>query len=215
MVDALITGLLLGLFLAISVGPVIFTIIKQSLNNGIEGGVSFVAGVWMSDILLVFLSNAFSEIVNMALEYKKGIGYGGAIFILGMGIFFVFFKKASFRRDAEGNILRLSRRDYAKIFSSGFLINTLNPSVLLFWLANATAFSLTHTFKQRVMIFTVCIAVNMIADMAKVLMAGKIRSKLTIHNLSIINKVSGTILIGFGLVLLYGIVFLWDKLPAN
>jgi threonine/homoserine/homoserine lactone efflux protein len=215
MLDALLTGLLLGLFLAISVGPVIFTIIKQSLNNGIEGGVSFVAGVWMSDILLVFFSNAFSEIVSMALQYKKGIGYIGSIFILGMGIFFVFFKKASLRKDAEGKAVRLRRRDFAKIFSSGFLINTLNPSVLLFWLANATAFALTHTFQQRVIIFSVCILVNMIADMAKVLMAGKIRNKLTLRNLSIINKISGTILIGFGLALLYGIVFLWDKLPAN
>lgn len=215
MIDALLTGLLLGLFLAISVGPVIFTIIKQSLNNGIEGGISFVSGVWLSDILLVFFSNAFSALVSMALEYKKGIGYLGSIFILGMGIFFVFFKKANLRKDADGNMVRLTRRDYAKIFSSGFLINTLNPSVLLFWLANATAFALTHTFQQRVIIFSVCIAINIIADIAKVLMAGKIRSKLTLHNLSIINKISGTILIGFGLVLLYGIIFLWDRLPAN
>ena len=215
MLDALLAGLALGLILALSVGPVIFTIIKQSLNNGREGGISFVAGVWMSDIMLVVFSNVFSEIFTQALEYKKAIGYIGSIFLLGMGVFFVFFKKPTLRKDSEGKDLRFSRRDFAKIFSAGFLINTLNPSVLLFWLVNATAFAIKHTFQERLVIFTVCIVVNIIADMAKVLLAGRIRKKLTLHNISIINRISGTILIGFALVLLYGIVFYSDKIPTN
>jgi len=45
MTEALLKGLALGSILALSVGPVIFTIIKQSLNNGKEGGMSFVAVV--------------------------------------------------------------------------------------------------------------------------------------------------------------------------
>ena len=215
MVDALLAGLALGMILALSVGPVIFTIIKQSINNGREGGISFVAGVWMSDIMLVVFSNVFSEIFTQALEYKKAIGYIGSIFLLGMGVFFVFFKKPSLRKDADGNMLRFRRRDFAKIFLSGFLINTLNPSVLLFWLVTAMRFSVTHSFGERMMIFSVCILVNILADAAKVFMAGRIRRKLTLGNLSIINKISGTILIGFGIALLYGIVFLSDKIPGN
>jgi threonine/homoserine/homoserine lactone efflux protein len=215
MTDALVKGLLLGFFLALSVGPVIFTIIKQSLNNGREGGFSFVCGVWMSDILLVVISNAFSEWVTTALEYKKLIGYVGSFFLIGLGVYFVFFKKVNFGKDDEGNRLRFRKRDFFKIFASGFLINTLNPSVLLFWLVNATAFATTHTLRERMLIFTTCLLVNMLADVFKVLLAGRIRNKLTIHNLSIINKISGTILIGFAFVLLYGIIFLSNKLPGN
>jgi len=215
MLDALIKGLLLGFFLALSVGPVIFTIIKQSLNNGREGGFSFVVGVWISDIVMVVGSNAFSEWVSTALEYKKTIGYIGSLFLIGLGLFFVFFKKVNLGKDAEGNRLRFRKRDFLKIFVSGFLINTLNPSVLLFWLVNATAFATTNSFRERLMIFTTCLLVNMIADVLKVMLAGKIRNKLTIRNLSIINKISGTILIGFAFALLYGIIFLSDKLPVN
>jgi threonine/homoserine/homoserine lactone efflux protein len=171
MLDALLKGLALGLFLAISVGPVIFTIIKQSLNNGREGGLSFIAGVWVSDILLVVLTNAFTEIVTVALEYKRAIGYVGSGFLLCMGIFFVFFKKVSLRTDGAGAVARFRKRDFAKIFTSGFLINTLNPNVLILWLGNATAFAVTHSFHERVIIFTVCLLVNMIADVAKVLLA--------------------------------------------
>ena len=47
MFEALLKGLTLGLLLSISVGPVIFSIIKQSLNNGHRGGIAFILGVSM------------------------------------------------------------------------------------------------------------------------------------------------------------------------
>ena len=43
MIAALAKGFALGLLLSISVGPVIFSVIKQSLNNGHKGGFAFIA----------------------------------------------------------------------------------------------------------------------------------------------------------------------------
>jgi threonine/homoserine/homoserine lactone efflux protein len=212
MMDAIFKGLALGFILALSVGPIIFTVIKQSLNNGHRGGFSFVAGVWMSDLIVVFLSNVFTELVATLLEYKRDIGYAGSIFLVAMGVYFVFFKKVHINSNADGNMSRFRKRDMAKIFASGFLINTLNPGVIIFWLGNATVLSLTHTLRQRIIIFSVCLLVNMTADTGKVLMAGKLRKRMTMHNLSIINKISGTILIGFGIVLLWGVVFFAAKI---
>lgn len=209
--EAIISGLTLGLVLAISVGPVIFTIIKQSLNNGKEGGFSFVAGVWLSDIVLVVVSNVFSELVTSLMEYKKSIGIVGSGFLILMGIFYVFFKKIKLQAAGEGVIVRFRKRDMAKIFSSGFLINTLNPNVFIFWLGTATTFAIKYSFQERIVIFTVCLALNIAADIFKVLMAGKLRNRLTLHNISVINKISGTILIGFGIALLLGTIFLVDK----
>ena len=212
MTEAILKGLALGFILALSVGPIIFTIIKQSLNNGHRGGMSFVAGVWLSDIILVVLSNVFSELVSTLLEYKRDIAYGGSVFLIVMGAYFVFFKKVHLNTDAEGNAVRFRKRDMARIFASGFIINTLNPGVIIFWLGNATVLSLTHTLKQRAIIFSVCLLVNMAADVGKVMMAGKLRNRLTLHNLSIINKISGIILIGFGIALLWGVIFFSGKI---
>jgi threonine/homoserine/homoserine lactone efflux protein len=212
MMEAILKGLALGFVLALSVGPIIFTIIKQSVNNGHKGGFSFVAGVWFSDIILVFLSNIFTELVSQLLEYRKIIAYCGSSFLIAMGVYFVFFKKVHLAKDASGNSVPFSGKDFAKIFASGFLINTLNPGVIIFWLGNATVLSLTHTLKQRIIIFSVCLFVNMAADTGKVMMAGKLRSRLTLYTLSIINKISGTILIGFGLALLWGVIFFSHKI---
>lgn len=207
MIDAVLQGLALGLILALSMGPVIFTIIKQSLNNGKQGGFSFVAGVWLSDILLVVMTNAFSEFVLTLMEYKKSVGVVGSAFLLTMGIFYVFFKKIKIHAHPEGTVSRFRKRDMAKIFSSGFLINSLNPNVMIFWLGTAGTLAINYSLRQRILIFSICLGFNFAADVFKIVMAGKLRKKLTLHNLSVINKISGTILIGFGIALLVGTLF--------
>jgi len=201
MIEAVLKGLALGFVLALSVGPIIFTIIKQSLNNGHKGGFSFVTGVWVSDIILVVLSNTVSSLVNQMLEHKSAIAIAGAAFLVSMGVYFAFFKKAHLPTDAEGKEIRFRKRDMARIFASGFIINTLNPGVILFWLGNATVLSVDHTLQERIIIFSVCLLINMGADVLKVMMAGKLRSKLTLRMLTIVNKISGSLLIAFGLAL--------------
>ena len=92
MIEAIIKGLTFGLLLSISVGPVLFSIVKQSLNNGHKGGLTFVFGVSASDITLVLVSNIFTELFNSLKEYKTEVGIGGCIFLVTTGIYFLFFK---------------------------------------------------------------------------------------------------------------------------
>jgi threonine/homoserine/homoserine lactone efflux protein len=213
MIEAIWKGLALGIVLALSVGPIIFTIIKQSLTGGHRGGFSFVAGVWLSDLILVILSNVFTEWVTRLLQYKKLIGYGGSSFLIALGIYFFFFKKVHLKSTAGSMHLEdFTMHEMIRTFASGFIINTLNPGVLAFWLGNATVLALTHTLKQRIIIFSTCLVINMGADVGKVMMAGKLRNRLTVHNLNIINKISGGILIAFGIALLYGVIFLEIKI---
>ena len=108
MFHALLKGLTLGLLLSISVGPVIFSIIKQSLNNGHKGGFAFVAGVSASDIALVLVSNVFTELFSSLNTYRTEIGIGGSIFLITMGVFFLFFKKV--KVNAEGQQVFKFRR---------------------------------------------------------------------------------------------------------
>lgn len=209
-VEAILKGLAMGLLLVISVGPVIFTILKQSINNGKEGGFSFVIGVWVSDILLVFLSNVFSELVTHLMDFKKPIGIAGSMFLIGMGMYYLLFKKVSLHPE-DVSLPPLKASDHAKIAVQGFLLNTLNPAVMAFWLTAATAIAVTHTIQERIIIFATTLLINMSADVAKVTLAGKLRSKLTVKNIRLINKISGLILLIFGTVLLTGVLFFMKK----
>ena len=130
-IEAILKGLAMGLLLVISVGPVVFTVIKQSINNGKGGGFSFVTGVWISDLLLVVLSNLFSELVTTIMDFKIQIGIAGSTFLIGMGIFYIFFKKVHLHPE-DISLPPLKSSDHAKIALQGFLLNTLNPAVIAF-----------------------------------------------------------------------------------
>ena len=211
MIPALLKGLALGLMLTISVGPVIFSILKQSIANGHKGGFAFIAGVSASDITLVLICNFFTQIFQSAISHETVIGAAGSLFLILMGLYNIFFKKPP--KTSESSLVKkeLRFRDRFGIFISGYFMNTLNPGVFLFWFA-ATATILEdsqttpHPIDYRLIVFITCLLFVLSGDIAKVLLANKIRTKLTPHNIHIVNIISGIILAVFGIVLMYSIL---------
>lgn len=197
--------MLLGFWLAISVGPIVFTVIKQSLNNGLKGGFAFIAGIFATDVFLVICSNVFSQFFTILAHYKKPLGIAGSILLIIVGAYYLFLKKAKAAKESRQQLIQFDTGDYAKMFFAGAVMNLLNPGILVFWFTTATAF-VSHTIKERIIIFGLALLIALSADVAKVLLADKLRKKLTPQNIHRINKINGGILIGFGIVLLWGLL---------
>ena len=205
MFEALLKGITLGLLLSISVGPVLFSIIKQSLNSGHRGGISFVLGVSASDIALVLVSNVFTRLFEYIVEHKQFIGIAGSLFLVSLGVYFIFFKKVKVD-DSGVHVIELRKRDYIRTFLSGFFMNLLNPAVFIFWLTTSTTL-ITLSIEYRIIAFATCLVFVLATDLLKVFMAQKIRRKLTPHNIQILSRINGLILLSFGLILIWGLIF--------
>lgn len=204
MIEAVLKGLGFGLLLSIAVGPVLFSIIKQSLNNGHRGGFAFVIGVFVSDVALLLISNVFTQLFESLKSFKTEAGIAGCIFLVTLGIYFLFFKKVKVNEEGK-QVFKFRKRDFAKIALSGFVMNTLNPGVFIFWITTSTAV-ITHTINERIVIFATCLLFMLSADTLKVMLAGKIRNRLTPHNIHILNRINGVILIIFGIALIWGLI---------
>ena len=209
MIAPILKGLLLGLILSISIGPVIFAILKQSLTNGHRAGYVFVAGVSISDIVLLFICNFFTGFFTLALAHKAFIAMLGAGFLLVMSVYTLFFKKIVFEGGEDSKEKLMSKRDLVSTFLSGFFMNTLNPSVFLFWFAwtaaiSASAAETSNPLSYRILVFGTCLLFVLLSDLLKVALAGKLRPRLTFQNMIIINRVSGIIILVFSAALFYG-----------
>jgi threonine/homoserine/homoserine lactone efflux protein len=209
MVAPIIKGLLLGLILSISLGPVIFAILKQSITNGRKAGYLFVAGVSTSDIGLLLIANIFTNIFLLVLDHKAFIAMAGAGFLLLLGLYTLFFKKIKIESDENGEEKVFRKRDYLGIYISGFLMNTLNPSVFIFWFAwtaaiGASAAETNNPVQYKFIVFTTCLVFLLLSDLIKVALASRLRPSLTEKNLIWINRLSAIIILVFSAALFIG-----------
>lgn len=209
MIAPLLKGLLLGFLLSISIGPVIFAILKQSLTNGRRAGYIFVAGVSASDIALLTICNIFTALFTMVLTHKAIIAMVGAGFLLFIGLYTLFFKKIKFEPGEEDKDKPMRKRDLLAIFASGFFMNTLNPSVFLFWFAWTAAIGVSaeetnNALHYKLIVFGTCLLFVLVSDLAKVALASVLRPKLTERNMVLINRISGLIILVFSAALFYG-----------
>jgi len=209
MLAPIFKGLLLGLILSISLGPVIFAILKQSITNGRKAGYIFVAGVSTSDIGLLLIANIFTSIFLLVLDHKAFIAMAGAGFLLLLGLYTLLFKKIKIEYDEKGEEKVFRKRDYLGIYISGFLMNTLNPSVFIFWFAwtaaiGASAAETNNPVQYKFLVFATCLVFLLLSDLIKVALASKLRPSLTEKNLIWINRISAIIILVFSAALFWG-----------
>jgi len=202
--EAVIKGIFLGLFMAISVGPTLFAVIRYSMHHSYKAGVAFILGVSCSDIMYITIANIASSWLEFLEDHQDAVGYiGSGLFII-MG-FVALLKKYKPQRPKQGKTLSISKSLYFKIWGTGFLMNTLNPAVVLLWLG-ATISVAGSSLSSRVVFFGTCLGIVLGFDFLKVLLADGIRRQLTLRRIMYLNKISAAIILIFGF-LLFGKVY--------
>lgn len=125
--EYIIYGILAGIGAAISFGPAFFTITETSIQKGFLNGVFVSVGISISDImyctLFIFGLDRFftDELFRIA-----GSLIGGAV-LLGFGINHILNSKKLTR--IEVNTIRSWHQNILK----GFVVNSFNPYVPIFW----------------------------------------------------------------------------------
>lgn len=201
--------------MAISVGPTLFAVLKYSLNHSYKAGIAFILGVSVSDILYVTIANVAAKWLEVLNEYSRHIAYGGAIILLAVGLIGLISKYRPVR--PTNTKINISNTDYFKIWGSGFLINTINPGVIIIWLGTVTATAGTSDF-YRLVLFGTCLSLVLGVDFCKVFLADAIRRKLTLRRIMYLQKTSSAIILTFGIALFVTTLFdihFEEKIPRS
>ena len=199
----IIDGIYLGLALAILLGPIFIVLMQSTLEHGTKAGLTAASGIWVSDIIIVFLTLLFIKRIDSVVQHPSFIfwmGLIGGIVLIGVGIANVI-KKSQLDLDTR----QVTSSSWLGFWTKGFLVNTVNPFTFIFWLSTITSYVAT---KKLTVIeseyFVIAIILTIIfTDSLEVLMAKMIRKRINEKTLNIINKVAGSALIIFGFVLLF------------
>ncbi|MGZ3851240.1 MAG: LysE family transporter, partial [Flavisolibacter sp.] len=132
--------------------------------------------------------------------HKRTLSVIASIFLILAGLFYIFLKKVKdIDPDDKGD--DLETHEYAKLVVSGFIMNLFNPGIIVFWLTTATSFS-SDTLNQRLLLFSTALLIALAADVSKVMLAGKIRERMTHKNLALASRINGFVLVAFGVVII-------------
>lgn len=200
--SAIISGTLFGLFIAISVGPTLFAVIRYSVSNSYKAGLAFILGVSISDILYVIIANLASNWLSFLETHQQIIGIVGSMFFIVAGLVGLFSKYKP-KRPKKNRKMFVSKKTYFKMLVSGFLMNTLNPAATILWLGAALQIAKAEFNSTATAIFFgICLTIILSADVAKVFLAERIRNWLTVRKTFYLNKISAGVIVLFGVGLL-------------
>ena len=199
--DALFQGILLGLVLTVSVGPIFFAVIETSISKGFWYAFSIAVGTVFSDLFYIALAYFGLQPLFENEAFKTWLGICGGVVLIAFGIVYLMKKP-----DLHAADLHLqSKSSYTAYALRGFVINTLNPFVIFFWIAviGGVTVSYGNSPESQVMFFVGMMGTFFSADMLKAFVAVKIKHLLNRAFLLWLNRAVGVVMMGFGLRMLW------------
>lgn len=199
--NPLLNGIYWGLFLTILVGPIIFALIQAGVERGFRAGAMIGLGIWLSDIMYILLAYFGVYYLTKATEwqgFELTLGIAGGITLIILGIVTILGKppKMDKKERVSGG--------YLSLWVKGFLINTLNPFTVFFWVMITTTIVADKYADGHGAgwFFGGILGTVILTDCLKILMAKGLRRWLNRKHILLVRRISGIALIVFGIVLM-------------
>lgn len=205
MIEDILTAIPLGIFLSFLIGPVFFVLLETSAVKGFRAAFLFDLGVVLADIFFIAIAYFSSYRLIQTIKNDPAIFIFGGILMLTYGLIsFIRLRKIKNSHDDDEIEIALVKTNYFQIFVKGFLLNFINVGVLLFWFLILITIGpkLELNTSRMITFFSTVILTYLIVDIGKILLAKKLKHKMTPKNILTIKKIISILLILFGLAIM-------------
>ncbi|SEG17262.1 LysE family translocator [Algoriphagus boritolerans] len=198
----ILEGIGMGLVLSLMVGPVFFTLITASMEQGFRYALVLALGILTSDLIYVAITFLGVSFLTESPTIEKVLGYAGGAILVGFGI--SFWRKENLSRPNSGGI-PLPKAKKRTAFIKGFGVNGINPFVMLFWISIASMLNLKSTWGQLDVFFYYFGLLLTVfgTDLVKAFVAGKLAHLMTTQLRMVLNKGVGLMVCYFGLKMIW------------
>ncbi|GAP43917.1 threonine/homoserine/homoserine lactone efflux protein [Lentimicrobium saccharophilum] len=193
-------GMILGLTLAIMLGPAMFSLIQTSIHRGLYRGILLAAGIFLSDLVLVLL--CYLGALQVFGNQRNYLMFGiiGGIILVAFGIV-TFLRKVHIADD--NSLMEVKMPGPLTYIFKGFFLNFANPFVWIFWISAMVTVSSSHEADSSAIeaFFSGTLLTIFATDMVKVVVASRLKHYLKPRFLIMINHAVGILLVIFGIYL--------------
>jgi threonine/homoserine/homoserine lactone efflux protein len=205
MIEDILSGIPLGIFLSLMVGPVFFVLLETSAVKGFRAAFVFDLGVVFADIVFISIAYFSSYRLIQTIKNDPAIYIFGGILMFTYGIISLLkIHKTSKNLDKQ-TINEILKKDYLSLFIKGFLLNFINVGVLLFWFLILITIGpkLQLETPRMIVFFSTVLISYLLIDIGKIVLAKQLKHKMTPNNILKIKKLISILLLIFGMVLMF------------
>jgi len=202
--EVFLEGTILGFSLAFlfGFGPAFFALIQTGIHRGFWSGVFLAFGIFLNDVLVVFLSLFGATSIFKDTENYQIMGIVGGIILIIFGIV-TYFKKTK-HDELENQDMEIKSPHPLIFVGKGFLLNAANPFVWIFWLSIVVGMTARFGADKAdlVAFFAGTLSIVITTDIIKTFAASQFKKFATPKFLITINKIAGIAIGLFGIFLI-------------
>lgn len=191
MVAALFYGLITGVLLCLTFGTVFFSLVQNSVDNGYKSGIKIALGVVVCDAIFVFFAIFGTALLPHIENFERWMAGAGIVFLLILGITNLVQNKPkiAYPKSRFGSFLYY--------FSTGFLLNGLNPVNFISWVTIATYIrsTLHYEIAEIMVFFGASLLAIFLTESGIALSAHKLKRIFTPRTVRIFNQVTGVVFV--------------------
>lgn len=208
MFDGLLYAAFYGFLLAFAVGPVFFSLLETSITKGFKAGLFFDLGAIASDIIFILIAYySTSKIIEKVKDDPALLIFGGAI-LIAYGIISYIRTAKSFIKIVREHYAVKTKKNLGGLFLKGFLLNFVNFGVLAGWIGTIIMASALTSSENGILLFLCTVIITLfLTDLVKIVIAKKLKNRMTPRFIIRTKKWVSIIIITFGVALLLQGVF--------
>ncbi len=198
----------LGLLLAFTIGPVFFVLLETAITKGFRAAMAFDIGVVLADALFILFVYFTTNSLLTEIKDDPKLFFTGGLIMMAYGLISFIKLKKDFKKVMDNkenaHLVVPEKVNYTALFIKGFLLNFINIGVLGFWLGIIIVFGpkLDMNANRILVFFTSIILVYFGIDLIKILIAKKLKNRLTAFHIYKIKRAISIILLFFGVFLI-------------
>ena len=194
-----INGLLFGLVFLFSLGPAFFALIQTSIQHGFRKAMFFAIGISVSDIFFVVVILFGLATVLETEEFKFWVAVFGSIMLIGYSVYSWLKKPVVQEMEMSNDV------NYIKYLFKGFILNGLNPFIIIFWATwiSTVSVNFDYNFFEQVQFFIGMLTSILSLDLIKAFIANKLKHMITVKFVRRMNRVVAIVMLVFAARILY------------
>ena len=198
-------ALIIGFFMAFMIGPVFFMLIQTSILKGARAAIVFDLGVIIGDLTFILIAYYGSRPLLEKIKDDPRLFFIGGLVLVIYGLITYFNKEKKKEALESAKIIEVPiKNNYLKLFLKGYFLNFINIGVLAFWLGTVLVIGPALKMDQTAIFwyFGTILISYFVTDLGKIVLAKKLKNKMTPRVIYRVKKIMGIILIVCGVFLM-------------